>query len=207
MPTSVLPFIGESGIYTLISPFDNVIDRNARYSCEAIRTINDYLSENKDVYNDIYKPVGISQELYDADAKDNISIITLQSNAGHWVTVPANYILRYPDTNGVPYSNRIMSFMFPGIPDSEAVNLSYNALAEEIKDLILARTGIETAHAFERVSRINLISQTEHQAVTDLRDVEKSTSGTIYSQLIRLQSHVTMLNNKIVQLSNYIKNR
>ena len=207
MTTAVLPFIGESGIYTLISPFDNTIDTNARYRCEAIRTINDYLAENKDVYTDVYKPVGISEELYNADVKDNVFIITLQSNAGHWVTVPANYILKYPDTNGVPYSNRIMSFMFPGIPDSEDVNMSYNALAEEIKDLIHARTGIQTAHKFERVSRINLISQSEHQTVTDMREVEKSTNGTTYAQLVRLQAHVTMLNSKIAQLSNYIKTR
>jgi hypothetical protein len=121
MSDFILPFIGESGIYTLMSPFDNVIDTNARYSCQAIRTINDYLAENKNVYEEYYKPVNISEALYDVDAKDNVPIITLQSNAGHWVNVPANYILKYPDTNGIPYSNRMMTFSFPGIPDAEEV--------------------------------------------------------------------------------------
>lgn len=206
MSDFILPFIGESGIYTLMSPFDNVIDTNARYSCQAIRTINDYLAENKNVYEEFYKPVNISEALYDVDAKDNVPIITLQSNAGHWVNVPANYILKYPDTNGIPYSNRMMTFSFPGIPDAEEVNLSYMALAEEIKDLIATRTGITPRASFERVSRINLITQEEHQRVTDQRETSRTKNSTTYSQLLQLQAHVTMLNSRIVQLTNYINN-
>lgn len=207
MSNTVLPFIGESGVYTLISPFDTIIDTNARYTCQAIRTVNDYLSENKNVYEEVYKPVGISQELYDQDAKDNISIVTLQSNAGHWVTVPANYILKYPDTNGVPYSNRIMSFAFPGIPDSEANVMSYEALAEEIKDIIKARTGITTSSSFRRVSRINYISQADHQVLTDQRNTDKGITSTTYGQLIKMQAHAALLEAKIAQLTAFIANR
>lgn len=206
MSEYILPFIGESGIYNLMSPFDNIIDTNARYSCQAIRTINDYLAENKNVYEDFYKAVGISEAVYEVDAKDNVPIITLQSNAGHWINVPANYILKYPDTNGIPYSNRMMTFSFPGIPDGDDVNMSFMALADEIKDLIAARTGIVTRFTFERVSRINLISQENHQRVTDQRESSRSSNHTTHSQLLQLQAHVTMLNSRIAQLTNYINN-
>lgn len=207
MSISVLPFIGESGVYTLIAPFDTIIDTNARYTCQAIRTISDYLSENKKVYEEIYKPVGIDEDTYNQDAKDNISIVSLQSNAGHWVTVPANYILKYPDTNGVPYSNRIMSFAFPGIPDSEATTMSYEALAAEISDIIKARTGITTNSSFRRVSRINYVSQEDHQSVIDQRETERSAISTTYAQLLDAQAHISLLNAKIAQLTAFIANR
>ena len=204
MTDFILPFIGESGIYKLMTPFNNIIDTNARYTCQAIRTINDYLAENKNVYEEFYKSVNISQAVYDTDAKDNVPIVTLQSNAGHWINIPANYIISYPNTNGIAYSNRIMSFSFPGIPDSEEVNMSYMALASEIKDLIAARTGIIVTANFERVSRINLISQIDHQTVSDQRETARTSNSTTHSQLLALQSHVTLLNARIAQLSNYI---
>jgi hypothetical protein len=75
-----------------------------------------------------------------------------------------------------------------------------------MKDLIATRTGITPRASFERVSRINLITQEEHQRVTDQREASRTKNSTTYSQLLQLQAHVTMLNSRIVQLTNYINN-
>lgn len=206
MTTNILPFIGESGVYTLATPFSNNIDTNARYTCQAIRTINDYIAENKDVYKDIYEPVGISQEVYNEDVANNTSIITLQGDTGHWVYVPATYMVKYPDTNGVAYTNKVISFALPATPNDQSTTFMLDNVSSEIIDLIKDRLGLVAVYSVDSVSRVNLISQDLHQLTQDQRNTVKSMDDTMYAKVRRLESHITMLNAKISQLVTLIGN-
>ncbi len=200
MTDVILPTIGSSGTYTLRVPLDTVITPGERYTCQAIRRISDYLANNEAIKEDVYVKLGIDNE-YDIDASADAYILSLQSAKGHWLYVPAHYLVTYPITNGIPYRTVAIGVSLPSIPVTQ--DLTY--LEIEIQNIISDTLGVVPVIKQVETSRVVLVDKDIHDTLQMDRDAlsaNRLTDRTRYMSL--LQEHQIALD-KIQALEQYIK--
>lgn len=200
MTDVILPTIGSSGTYTLRVPLDTVITLGERYTCQAIRRISDYLANNEAIKDDVYVKLGIDNE-YDIDASADAYILSLQSAKGHWLYVPAHYLVTYPITNGIPYRTMAIGVSLPSIPVTQ--DLTY--LETEIQNIISDTLGVIPVIKQVETSRVVLVDKDRHDTLQMDRDAlsaNRLTDRTRYMSL--LQEHQIALD-KIQALEQYIK--
>lgn len=196
----VLPTVGSSGAYELRSPLDTLVTPGERYTCQAVRRISDYLANNEAVKEDVYTAHGIAAE-FDADADTDAYIVSLQSAKGHWLYVPARYIVTYPITNGIPYRTLAIGISLPSLPVTQ--DLSY--LTVELENLISDTLGVIPVIKQVETSRVVLVDKDRHDTVQMDRtalSANRLTDRSRYMSLI--QEHQAALQ-KIVELEAYIK--
>ena len=196
----VLPTIGSSGAYELRSPLDTLVTPGERYTCQGIRRISDYLANNEDVKQDVYVSQGIEAE-YDADAESDTYIVSLQSAKGHWLYIPARYIITYPIVNGIGYRSLLLGISLASVP----VNRDLSFLETELENIIIDTLGIVPVIKQVETSRVVLVSKDRHDIVQMERSAlyaNRLTDRTRYMSL--LQDHQLALQ-KIALLEQYIK--
>lgn len=204
MPANlVIPTIGDAGYYSLKSPFDKLISENTVYTCQAIRRIGDYLAYNEDPLNDIYIANGLSQSDFDTDQASNMYIVSLQSETGQWVYVPASYILTYPITNGIPYQNFMIGVALGALPS----NVDLTALQTLIGNVVYENFGIQPKMSPVALSKPVLVERSKHdniQRARILRATEKKTDFGRYQEVL---TNYLRAMDQIAKLEAFIKER
>lgn len=201
MADLIIPNIGTSGYYELRTPYDTLIVENERYTCKAVRKISDYLANNEDVKKDIYTKYTLGDTEYDIDAASDMPIVSLQSTKGHWLYVPAKYIITYPIANGIPYRSFAVGVSLPAMP----ANRDYSFIKTEISNLVTDVLGVTASIEFVETSRVTQIPSDKHTQVTADRQARmngQATDRSRYKSL--LTAHQTALD-KIAALEAYIK--
>lgn len=196
----ILPTIGSSGAYELRTPLDTLVTVGERYTCQGIRRISDYLANNEDVKQDVYVSQGIEAE-YDADADIDAYIVSLQSSKGHWLYIPARYIITYPIVNGIPYRTLALGISLASIPATQDISF----LETEIENIVSDTLGIVPVIKQVETSRVVLVDKAKHDIVQMERaalSASRLTDRTRYMTL--LQDHQLALQ-KIAALEQYIK--
>lgn len=199
----IVPVIGSSGTFELRPPLDTVIVANVRYTCQAVRSLSDYLANNEKPYETFYQPNGLTETDYDAHVKDNMLIVSLQSQTGHWLFVPASHISKYPIANGIPYRSITIATALPPLP----VDRNLDFIHTSIRNLIHDSLGVDCAIKSVESSAVILISKEKHDIVSGQRAV--ITQGLVtdrarYNDLtIKHQEAL----NKIQELETYIRNQ
>lgn len=201
MTDTILPTIGSSGYFELRAPLDTLIVKNERYTCQAIRKISDYLANNEDPKELIYTPNSIDAD-YDIDIKQDVLIVSLQSDNGHWLYIPAKYIIKYPITNGIPYRSIMIGVSLPSMP--VARDLSF--LETDIANLVTDSLGVTAVIKQVETSRVVLVPVDKHDLSQANRDALGNGRVTDRSRYVSLLiDHQTALD-KITSLELYIKN-
>lgn len=198
----VLPTVGSSGSFKLVTPFDKLILANERYTCQAIRRLSDYLANNENPKDDIYIANGATNADYDADLKEDMYIVSLQAMTGHWVYVPARYISSYPIVNGIPYRSVTIAVALPAIP----ADMDLTFLEEQIKNTVKDAIGVDARTKPMETSRPLLVSKDKHNATQAQRQAQRTgiTDRSKYAQLlIKYQSALQ----KIGILEQFIKTK
>ena len=201
MSSRILPVIGSSGTYELLPPFDTVILPEELYTCKAIRNISEYVSYNQDPKKLVYDYYGLSENDYENDIQEDMEIVSLQNNKGVWVYVPARYIVKYPEVDGIPYHQLSMVCKIPAIEVSRDIS----HLKTDVINLIKDTLGVEAAVEIVEVSRtIAVTKDVSDQLKIDRALVSNGrvTDRAKYMQLLQQQQ---LLLNKIESLENYIK--
>jgi hypothetical protein len=203
MSDYVLPTIGASGSFKLLTPFDSLLTDGVRYTCQGIRSLNDYLANNEDPYTDVYQKYGISDTDYEVDLQFNMHIVSLQSDVGHWLYVPAKYISSYPLVNGVSYRSYVLTASLPSFP----TNKDMSFLETEIQNLCIDTLGVTPIIKFVESSRVVLVSDAKHENITASRNLvaqRRSTDRAKYMDLLYKHDQTLV---KIAELESYIKRR
>ena len=201
MSSRILPVIGSSGTYELLPPFDTVILPEEIYTCKAIRNISEYVSYNQDPKKLVYDYYGLSENDYENDIQEDMEIVSLQNNKGVWVYVPARYIIKYPEVDGIPYHQLSMVCKIPAIEVSRDIS----HLKTDVINLIKDTLGVEAAVEIVEVSRtIAVTKDVSDQLKIDRALVSNGrvTDRAKYMQLLQQQQ---VLLDKIESLENYIK--
>jgi len=201
MTDLIIPTVGSSGYYQLRSPLDNLIIANQRYTCKAVRNISDYLANNEDIKADIYSKYSIPDTEYDQDILDDAYIVSLQSEEGHWIYIPARYIISYPITNGIPYRSIMVGISLPSLP----VDRDLSFLETDIINLVSDSLGVVPVIRKVETSPVVLVSRERHDIVQAERDMLSAGRVTDRSRYIKTLQDLNVALDKIQQLEQYIK--
>ena len=201
MSSRILPVIGSSGTYELLPPFDTVILPEEIYTCKAIRNISEYVSYNQDPKKLVYDYYGLSENDYENDIQEDMEIVSLQNNKGVWIYVPARYIIKYPEVDGVPFHQMSVVCKLPAIEVSK--NLDF--LKTEISNLIKDTLGVEPSVDLVEVSRIIAVSKQMADNLAIQRAALTQGKVTDRARYIDLLQKQQILLEKIKALEKYIK--
>ena len=194
----LIPFIGSKGVWDIRAPFET--HKGAVYACMAVRKISDYVASNEDVFELVYKPKGASQEDYEKDLAENMPIIRLQSDSGHWHDFPARYLITYPDPSGVPYQKRGIYIALPAMP----VDRDLTFLTPELQDKILSTLGVPSEIKLVEASQPTMVSDEKHIATDIARRAKTTVTTTLEARIQELETANEKLIKTIQQLESYI---
>jgi len=200
MTLSILPVIGSSGFYSLAAPFDVDAVGQIEYTCQAIRRISDYTANNEDPKTDIYAKKNLADSVWTEDSEQDAYIVSLQSRAGHWLYVPARYILTYPSVNGVQYRTLMLGISLPSIPVSQDVT----ALLAELKGITENSLGVTVATRQVETSKVVLVDYDTHVAKQQARNAASQGLTTEYARNVKLVKENAALLAKVAELEKYI---
>lgn len=193
MANLIIPTIGESGYYTLKPPFDASMIPNTVYTCQGIRRIGEYLAYNEDVFTDVYVKNGLTEADFQKDQASNMYIVSLQSETGQWIYVPASYIESYPIMNGVKYQNFMLGVSLGALP----VNLDLTAIQGLVSNVIYQNLGITPKIVLTALSKPVLVDTAQHETIQNARLVRATQKLTDYG---RWQQTVTQLQQAVEQI-------
>lgn len=200
MTAPILPVIGGSGSYNLAAPFDALAVNNVEYVCKAIRRISDYLANNEDVKENVYTANGVSDAIYEEDIAADAYIVSLQSMAGHYLNIPARFILSYPSVNGVPYRSLMIAVALPALPVAQ--DLSF--LVAEITDIVAHGIGAAPNVRLVETSKVVQVSTEDHQVTQQRRAQASAGETTLTAKNVRLQAENAALLQRLQTLEQYI---
>ena len=195
------PKVGQSGIFILVKPMENILTNGVPYKCTAVRLIGDYLSDGVDIYLDTYQTNNIPEEIYKKHTQTNISIVTLQNDIGHTVNIPSDYFKSMPITDGIPYEVKVLGVKLGSLP----VKFDLSTLERKINNLCLDEIGVisETKEIIVSVEKI--ISFEEDKIISAARNNFIKNSVTEYSKIIKLERQIEELLLRDVSFSTYIQ--
>lgn len=201
MALALIPPIGTSGVYTLASPFNTQLQAQTSYKCDAIRRFADLLEVGIEPFEEYYQPVGLAETVYQQDLANNVCIISLVSNTGHWVYVPSSYIQSYPDIGGVPYIVTVLGLELGALPAYMDLTGLKAALAALCRDTIGKTPDIKEAV----ISAVEKLSQSDHDAVETARVAAITNTQTDRARYLAAQRELDLLRQQYAQLENYVK--
>lgn len=198
MTLPIIPPVGSTGRYVLAPPYNSHAEDGIQYTCMAVRRLSDYLANNEEPLVDIYEKYEI-ESTYDADVEANVYIVSLQSATGHWLYLPASYILQYPNTDGVPYRSVMLVLSLPSMP----VEHDFTDFLQELQDLTMARLGVASEARMVETSKPVQIDEDDHLNIQITRQIA-ITSQSLHQQLVMLQQQNAALAQQVAALEDYI---
>lgn len=201
MADYIIPTIGATGFYKLSAPFDALLAENTMYTCQAIRRLGDYIALNEDPLTNIYLFYGLTETEFDADQKENMYVVSLQSEQGQWLYVPVRYLLSYPIMNGVPYKTMMLGVSLGAIP----VDTDLNPLMTLLKNLIFENFGITPKVSPVALSKALLVSREDHDRIETARLLRASQKKTDYGRYQETLGQLNAALQKIQILEEFIE--
>ncbi len=196
----VIPAIGSVGSYVLASPYNTLIDPNINYTCMAIRTIGELLADNKDPYAMAYQPANISQSIYQENIQQNLPIISLVSDGGSWVYVPATYILEIPLVNGINYKSMGINLLLGLISD----DYDLTNLINQLEQTVISITGITPTINPVQLSNSLQVTQSQASQIESARQALITNNSSVYGLYMQALNNLQVATTQIQALENYI---
>lgn len=201
MSLNYIPTVGSKGVYKLAAPFDQLMAVGEYYICKSVRKISEILANNDDPEKLVYTRYGLDQEIYTQHKTEDMEIVYLQSEKGHWLYVPASFIQEFPDPNGVIYRAVGISVLLPAIP----VGYQLDQLKTEITGMVKDITGLRCTIKQTFTSRPLAVPVEKHEATQQTRAIERALSPDIYSRYRKLQLENDILAAKVQALEQHIR--
>lgn len=203
MKQEYLPDIGSTGRFTLKTPYDTLVKPNVLYTCKAIRNLNDCLAEGLDPFSYYYESVGLTEEDYNTDLMNDVSIVSLQTKDGEWLFIPSNYIIKFPNMNGIVYRAIMLGISIGAIPDT----MKLDALKTSITNLVHDTLGIDSVVKEVIVSVPAVVSKENHDTIETVRLSKIINFHTDSFKLNKTTQDLTAARLKITELENFIKTK
>ena len=195
------PTMGQSGIYKLRSPYDQLVTPKVVYTCRSLRTLNDVFATGEDPFVTYYKPVGLDEAAYQEDAKTNVVIVGLQAGTGEWIYVPDSYIVQAPNNNGVKYTSIVLGVSLGSIPD----DTNLDGLISLFNQIVLANLGVTPTVKGVVVSQPAYISSEQHARLLAARKEKISQADPDPLKIARLEQDLQSAQTKIAELEKWIR--
>lgn len=201
MSYNYIPTVGSKGVYKLAAPFDQLLAIGEYYTCKSVRKISEILANNDDPEKLVYTRYALGQDTYTQHKTEDLEIVYLQSEKGHWLYVPASFIQEFPDPNGVIYRAVGINVLLPAIP----VGYQLDQLKSEIEGTVKAITGLRCTIKQTFTSRPLAVPVDKHEHTQQTRAVERALSPDIHSRYRQLQLQNDILVAKVAALEAFVK--
>ncbi len=198
----IIPVIGSSGIFELRPPFNAIIEPNVRYTCQAVRRLSEYLANNETPYEDVYQASGLTESDYNLHLEEDMYIVSLQSEKGHWVYLPATHVSSYPLVNGIPYRAMMVVVSLPPLP----VERNLDFLQTAFRNIVTDSLGVQCEIRNVEASAVSLIAKEKHDLVSSQRASVTQGLVTDRARYVKLTQDYQVALNKIEELETYILN-
>ena len=189
--------INTVGVFKVEKPF--FVESKRVYEVVAIREFDDIWLQGGDVYEEYYKPNGLSEEIYERDVKLGATIVTLKSKVGN-VYIPDTFIESFPKLGYLNYKHVILSVDIGAVSDE--INL--DALIADLKELASKHVGVIAKVKKHTAPTTNALTRDEVKSLEKqrqgLRDVPES-KELLYQETKRKLDMMNAANNaKLVKL-------
>ncbi len=188
------------GRYTVREPF--VINTDKDYTCIGIRSFGDLYREKIDPYEDVYKPVGLIDNItttdgsifkFSEEAARGINIITLSDDVGNHVLVPDNYITSMPVSSSVQYREFVLSVSLGPLPtDMDTITAE-----QAVIDAVGSQFGIEASVKTHTLPTSTNPTFEEHLALEQARQGKVQIGSSKDAQIKQLENAVNERDEKI----------
>lgn len=201
MAYQLTPPMYARGNYRLKSPFK--VDEAAVYTTNAIRSFAECELKGLRVYDEVYKPKGIDEATYLADARAGINIVALFSDNGPDIYVPDSYIISYPNM-GEAIPQRLLLSVDLGFITSHW-NDAYllNAISDICSDVVGGSPKVK----IHVVPITGMPSNDDVKALEALRTDAVQTRTTDYAKNKELSNTNALLNDKVKSLENKLRSQ
>lgn len=202
-PVEIVPFVGMAGLYTVKDPYTFSINVDTEYTCTSSASLVGLISNGRDPWEEIYKPAGGTEELYQEDLINNRCVVTIQSGNGEVFEVPNSSIIPIPIEDGIRYVSAILAVSLAAIPES----LDVTVLSSDVSDLIMSRLGIQSQVYFSWVGAAVIVSHENHAGIEAARRANIGSHQNNLMRIVELQEANQKLLAKQELLEAWIKNR
>lgn len=198
----LLPAIGAKGLYRLRAPYDRLLTVGVDYTCVAIRKLSDFDMNREDPKAQYYDPYFDDTLVWDTDSLDaQTCIVSLVSDTNQFVYVPSNYILAYPNINGIPYTVKVVGANLGPLPDEMDLTILFNRIKDVIRDTI----GIQTEVLPVVISEMSLVSKEQHDTLLAARQALINETTTERARILELENQLVQLKEHNSALTTYIQ--
>lgn len=194
----VTPPIGAKGLFKVRSPY--VVSAAAVYWVGAVRTYEELIAAKIDPLTQVYTPVGMGQQDYNADIIEGAQVITLLSFVRPPLHIPDTYILEYPNMSIVPHSWIVCTVSCGILPDTYDLTRMQQTVAIAVSEYtgVQANVTISTAPTTDSVTEAAYL---EAKAVRDAALLNKSTD---FADKLVLQEQLDKANAYIGDLTTIV---
>lgn len=196
-----VPQINTKGIFKLTNPFNDKLTAKVPYSCISVRSIQDMLLSKIDVVKSIYIDNGLTKQDYENDLKNGVLIVTLRSDTGKTVVVPASYIAGYPQLGGVPYVPFILGVNLGNLPK----NIDISLLKDKINSVVMEYLGVASQCQLVVSGEEQILTDNEHAQIESQRQQNIVAKKTDYAKLLEMTAERDRLLQECTMYKDYIK--
>lgn len=203
---SAIPPIGTRGLYSLNAPW--ATEPSTLYTCVAIRRFVDLENLGVDVFQTYYLPMvndtiteGQLKASYENDRRNDVPIVSLQSETTAPIYVPNSYIAAFPSLAYRNYHHVVMSASMGPLPDYIDLTFAKTQMANVLSDVI----GVEVEVFVNVAAATGVITPDQHEALEVARQAAIDNRTTTYAHNLQLQEQNARLTQRLAILEQYLK--
>ena len=201
MASPIVPPINAKGMFVFDVPFDSVLLNNKEYTVKAIRSLKEMSDSGEKPYENIYKPVNLTETDYYNDVNADIPIVVLVDGGGNYTYIPASKIKSLPITTGIKYQETMLAVNLGFLPLSYNLDNIKTLVAEDIK----ASMGITSNVEAIVTSAVHLITEEKDAEFKKLLEANKTRKEGYSTKYNDLNVNYEKLRTRLQLLENYIK--
>jgi hypothetical protein len=199
----IYPEVGMRGSVEMDAPYDKLIVAGVQYTCIAVESIPGLLISNTPVYQAYYAAQGVDRSVYETDLLEHNKIVSFQASEGDIISVPNSFIRSLPNANGVPYQALMLSLSLAAMPDE----YDLDPLIEELQQVILVRTGIESHAKVVSYGPSVLLTGEQHAAMVAYRNDKATNKFSYLLQVEKAERENELLKKQLAELVGFIESK
>jgi hypothetical protein len=204
---NLIPAAYASGSFEAISPFNAVVDPSIYYTVEAVRTVDEMLSDKINLYTLVFQPVGVQESDYETilnRCRDINAVVVVLTAPGRAKTyVLSSYLKSFPLVDGYSYERMCLIADLGAVPPEFA-----NVLAEAQKhfaDYLEANVGIKSTVHIGTIPTTGYTSKKDHDIFETTRKNKINMTQNDVTRVKELEAVNQEQGNRIVYLEEQLK--